>query len=438
VHLIDLVDYPRLQPADLPEDDIVDRVSAGDALPDGQYAFAFVRNGAIYLARDPIGSNKLFFGYDREMRLVAGNRIREVWRCGVPLAGISSCPPGHVVEVSRDGIRDLGGSDLSGRRADLDLDCAAFAEGSRAMLERAFTWLAEKYPGWRFVVCLSGGLDSSVVASFAVEHLPAVTGVSFTYLADDDLRHYANGTPPDMLASVSDDYRCAAEVASALGIPLLPAIRSRHAVAAAVAPSVRLCQDWHDFNVHCATVNLFIAQDVRAAFSGDKVMVLTGDLMNELVCDYSEEQVGDTIYYKIPKVPLDKCRRFFVRGLDTSDREIGVFWAYGLAVWQPFAVLADRYMRVPAPMLATRELKWILNGPLLAPPAAAHVNRAKTRAQVGGKDLGTLGIYHRLGVTEERLRDVWRAQFPGEQPVTCDQFIQFGRYRTPRMRETDH
>ena len=424
VNLINLVDYPQIRYASHSDSDIIDRGLTGRPMPHGQYAFALARENSVYLARDPIGCNKLFFGHDREGRLVVGNRVVQVWRRGAPLSAIGSCPPGHVIEVSRDGTRDLGGSDLSGMRADPAVGIADFCDGSRALLDQAFEWLAEKYKGWRFAVSLSGGLDSSVVASFAAARLPDVTAVSFTYLDVDDLRRHAHGTPVDQLGSASDDYRCAAKVAAALGMPLLPAIRPRQAVAPAIQASVQLCQDWHDFNVHCATVNFFISQDVRAAFAGDKLMVLTGDLMNEYVCDYSEEHVGNTVYYKIPRVPLDKRRRFFVRGLDASDREIGVFWAYGLAVCQPFVVLAERYMRIPASMLAEPDLKWTLNGPLLASEAAPHVNRAKTRAQVGGKDLGTLAIYHQLGIAEEHLRNVWRAQFPTEQPATCDEFIQ--------------
>jgi hypothetical protein len=214
----------------------------------------------------------------------------------------------------------------------------------------------------------------------------------------------------------------------------VPVIRSRDAVAGAIVASVRLCQDWRDFNVHCATVNLFLAQDIRAAFPNEKVVVLTGDLMNEYVCDYRPEEVNGTIYYKLPRVPADKRRKHLVRGLDSSDREIGVFWAYGLVVCQPFAMLADRYMRIPPSMLERPDLKWELNGALLPPVVSAQVNKAKTRAQVGGKDLGTLGIYHQLGVGDEHLRRAWQAQFPGETAASCEEFIQFGRYKTPRFK----
>jgi hypothetical protein len=154
--------------------------------------------------------------------------------------------------------------------------------------------------------------------------------------------------------------------------------------------------------------------------------------MNEYVCDYSEERVGNTVYYKIPRIPLDKRRKYFVRGLDAGDREIGVFSAYGLIGCQPFAVLAERYMRIPAPVLEQPNLKWELNGPLLAPQVMAHVNRAKTRAQVGSKDMGTLGIYHQLGIGEKQLRRAWQDQFPTELPKSSDELIQFGRYKAPR------
>lgn len=429
--LLDIVDYAQIRYRNISNDEIIDGGLNGRPLPCGQYAFAVARDHSVYLTRDPVGCNKLFFGLNGEGRLVAGNRLVGVWHHGVPLAAIGSCPPGHVLEVSRAGVRDLGGSDISSLPADQGLVIADFCDESRAILQQAFQWLAGEFGNCRYVVCLSGGLDSSVAASFAAQCLPHVIAASFTYLDPDDLRRHALGAPVGDLATASEDFRCAAKVASALGLPLLPVVRSRQAVAGAIRSSVQLCQDWRDFNVHCATVNLFLAQDIRAAFPGEQVAVLTGDLMNEYVCDYREEQVGNTIYYKLPRIPLDKRRRYLVRGLDAGDREIGVFSAYGLIACQPFVVLAERYMSIPARMLASPDLKWKLNGPLLAPEVTAHVNRAKTRAQVGGKDLGSLGIYHELGIGEAQLRRQWQDQFPGEAPQTCDDFIQFGRYKAP-------
>ena len=431
VKFLAIIEYPQIRFADWSADDIIDRGVGGDPLPSGQYALALVRGHSVLLARDPIGCNKLFFGINSEGQLVVGNRALQVWRCGVTLAAMVSCPPGHVLEVYKGEVRDVGGSDLSTTVPDETLSVEDFTTESRATLDRAFDWLASEFKDSRFVVCLSGGLDSSVIASFAASRLSNVAAASFTYLNRDDLRRHALGAPADELA-VSEDFRCATAVAGALEMPLLAVVRPREAVAGAVHSSVQLCQDWRDFNVHCATVNLFLAQDIRAAFPGERVVVLTGDLMNEYVCDYREEQVGTTIYYKVPRVPMSKRRRYFVRGLDAGDREIGVFSAYGLIACQPFALLAEHYMRIPPAMLEQQNLKWMLNGPLLAPPIVAHVNRAKTRAQVGGKDFGTLGIYHELRISEAHLQQTWRADFPTERAEACDEFIQLGRYKAPR------
>jgi hypothetical protein len=430
VKLLAILEYPQIRYADWSADDIIDRGVGGGPLPSGQYALPLVRGDSVLLARDPIGCNKLFFGMNGEGRLVVGNRALQLWRRGVTLTAMASCPPGHVLEVRKGEVRDLGGFDLSATVPDELLRIENFATESRAILDRAFGWLASEKE-CRFVVCLSGGLDSSVIASFAANRLSNVAAASFTYLNGDDLRSHALGAPADELA-VSEDFRCATAVAGALEMPLLAVVRPREAVAGAVHSSVQLCQDWRDFNVHCATVNLFLAQDIRAAFPGERVVVLTGDLMNEYVCDYREEQVGTTIYYKVPRVPMNKRRRYFVRGLDAGDREIGVFSAYGLIACQPFALLAEHYMHIPPAMLEQPDLKWMLNGPLLAPQIVAHVNRAKTRAQVGGKDFGTLGIYHQLGIDEAHLRQTWQADFPTERAQTCDEFIQFGRYKAPR------
>jgi len=431
MELIDLIDYPTVRYAPASDSVVLDQSLSSGRLPPGQYAFALRRGKSVHLARDPIGCNKLFFGFDREGRLVVGNRVVRVWQRGVPLAAIASCPPGHVLEVSRDGVVKLAGHELSDVAADAEPSIAHFQAETRAILGRAFAWLAREFQGCQFAVCLSGGLDSSVVASFAAAHLPGVTAVSFTYLDIDDLRRHALGVPAEQLASASDDFRAAVQVASTLGLPLLPVVRPSGAVAGAIRPSVSLCQDWRDFNVHCATVNLFLAQDIRAAFPGRRVVVLTGDLMNEYVCDYREERVGDAVYYKLPRIPADRRRKYLVRGLDAGDREIGVFWAYGLVACQPFALLAESYMRVPAAMLDRPDVKWTLNAPLVAPAALAHVSKAKTRAQVGGQDMGTLGIYHRLGIGEAELRRLWREQFPGEPAAACDDLIELGRYKRP-------
>ena len=121
---------------------------------------------------------------------------------------------------------------------------------------------------------------------------------------------------------------------------------------------------------------------------------------------------------------------FFVRGLDAGDREIGIFSAFGLLLIQPFAKLADLYLRVPPTIIDKENGKWLLNSSLLTQDVSAVVGRAKCRAQVGGADGGTLGIYHNLGITQENLLAMWASQTGlGHASLKAEALIQFGRYR---------
>jgi asparagine synthetase B (glutamine-hydrolysing) len=285
------------------------------------------------------------------------------------------------------------------------------------------------HQGARFVVCLSGGLDSTIVAGLAARYLPHVTAASFSFLPADQANVLARGDVAANSEVLSDDFRKAYVVAQRLGVNFLPVLRLPSAVAEALPVAVRLGQDWRDFNVHAAVVNVFLAQELRACFGGEKVVVLTGDIMNELVCDYRAEVVDGQVYYPQPRVGLARRRRFFVRGLDAGDREMGVFTGYGLDLCQPYAAVAHHYMTVPARLLEKEDAKWNLNAHMLPDAVRDVVTPGKTRAQVGGKDQGVLGLYHRLGIRQNDLERLWCRQVSQAADRTALDLIQFGRYR---------
>ena len=415
-------------------DDIHVPATTHQALPPGHYAYAQASHESVLLARDPLGCNKLFYGFKDPEELVVTNRILRALELGVPLQGLASCPAGHILRMTEDELCVEHKYDLSRIKSDDDFSLDDFQTRIQRKLVEAFKAVSSAYSGYRFVVCLSGGLDSSIVATMALKHLAAPIAVSFTYLDDADVSKVRNGSTPGELESASDDFRCAEVVADALSMPLHPVIRTRQSVGEVVATTVRLAQDWRDFNVHCAIVNLFLAQDIRAMFPNENVVVLTGDLMNEFVCDYQEEVVESTTYYRLPRVDLEQRRKYLVKGLDAGDREIGVFSEFGLTVCQPFAALAEDYMRVPASFLESSNSKLLLNGFLLPPNVISMVNLTKTRAQVGGKDKGTLGICHRLGIDQQMLYEIWKSHFPAADADACGELIQLGRYRTSLQR----
>jgi asparagine synthetase B (glutamine-hydrolysing) len=258
MELIDLIDYPALRYASLSDSEVLDQGLSSGRLPPGQYAFALRRGRSIHLARDPIGCNKLFFGRNREGHLVVGNRAARVWQQGVPLAAIASCPQGHVLEYratayqarGRDsrcrGCAELSVGDFQRTRT-LDGHCVA-----RAQIERC-----------QFAVCLSGGLDGSVIACSLPHICPGDRG-QLHHLDADGLRRHAMGAGGAACQRFGR-FRAAVRVASTLGLPLLPVVR-RVSSCRRVRPARLALLDWRDFNA--APRSICSSWDIRAAFPG--------------------------------------------------------------------------------------------------------------------------------------------------------------------------
>jgi hypothetical protein len=410
---------------------------SGPPFPAGQYALAREEGSSVLLLRDPLGCNKLFYGRNGSGALVLANRIDRALTHGVMLDDLASVPPGHRVRVSGQDVTVEAGEDLSRLPANAAFDAGEFQQRLADGLTAAFERIARRFPSERIVVCLSGGLDSTLIADFASRSFrDRMHAASFSYINDDELRAWQSGSDTAALTSPSEDFKSARSIAGDLGVPFLPVLRPRESVMSALAPATALCQDFRDFNVHCAIVNLFLAESIRARFPGESVVVLTGDLMNEYVCDYQEEIIDGTVYYPQPRVPLATRRRFLFRGLDAGDREIGVFGGFGLVTCQPYAAVARLYLEIPADLLADRNLKRTLNAPLLRPGLFDRVNAGKFRAQVGGADGGTLGLLHRHKADGALLKKLWAEALPdsqrGDDPWDV---IQVGRYRTqPRTR----
>jgi hypothetical protein len=429
VNFIDLIETPVLCLQPCGATDLVRGAEAGQGLPLGQYATAARVGDRVVIARDPLGCAKAFYGYNRDGDLIVSSRLATLVGRGVALDDIASCPPGRIVQIGPGGERRALGPPVQFQTQAKDFDPELHSHQAKARLADAFALLAQRHRGARFVVCLSGGSDSSIVAGFAAKYLPGAVCCTFSFRAADS--ETGAGQRSEERAAASDDFHAADRVAQYLSMPFVPVWRARSAVRDALPLAVSLCQDWRDFNVHCAVVNLFLAQDIRARFPDDEVVVLTGDLMNEYLCDYREETVDGQTYYRQPRVDLGRRRDFFVMGLDAGDREIGVFGAYGLTVYQVYALLADLYMTIPAGELERPDFKHQLNGPLLTDGLSALVSRQKTRAQVGGHDMGVLGVCHRMGIRSEYLQALWRdAVAPDAEVRDVLDLIQVGKYRT--------
>jgi hypothetical protein len=407
----------------------------------GQFALTLSDERCHYLIRDRIGLNKLFFHLNRDTgELTVGNFIRDVATATQDYGRIFAVPPAHYLRVDRptqdiaciryydinDHVEKLPALEPEELRARVD-----------ATLSDLFSELSVKFGDARVFVCLSGGLDSTIIAAYARKFLRDPTAVTFSHATPQlnspgvytgESLHLINAADP----LLSEDFWSAARIAGALKMPFA-AVLCRKSLDRDLLRDVLIHgQDWRDFNVHCAWVNHEIGRSLRREYPDDSLVVVTGDLMNEFVADYQPVEYGGAVYYPQPNVPKHRLRRFFVYGLEAGDREIGIFHQFGIVTVQPYSALAELYLSVPGTMLERPDAKETLNLPLITDPQVqALVSRVKVRAQVGGKEGGTLALFHHQHMDQESLLSSWHAIFePLTKGAMKDNLITTGRYRT--------
>ncbi|HYI37895.1 MAG TPA: asparagine synthase-related protein [Thermoleophilaceae bacterium] len=368
--------------------------------------------GPWRIARDRLGLGKLFWapGSSGDVEL-ASLPVRLVEQ-GHALADIRAVP--------RDFLSDLpGGGPARSPREEVERAAEPPAAAIRAALDAYLAAIARAYPSRAVYVCLSGGLDSSGIASLVCDHFPAAVAVSFEL---------------DRGGRQSDDRLAAERVASELGLPLLEATADGDELLGYLDAVLANGADWRDFNVHAGLVNACLAATIRTAEQTPDTapLVFTGDLANEFLVDYHAETYAGVTHYRLPRLAPAALRSGLVEGLDTSHREVGVFGGWALSVVQPYAVAVDAYMSIPEQFLELPDRKERLCREVFGERLPGFVyERPKARAQTGGAEGGgVLGLCVDEGIDGQWLRRRFCKLHGGAPEAELGRFIRAGRYRS--------
>jgi asparagine synthetase B (glutamine-hydrolysing) len=405
--------------------DAVTGLATTDGPLRGRFAWTSGRSdGGVMLARDRLGLNKLFLAIHDSGRVLAANYLIDLVERGVPFESIYSVPAGHVLDLDPEQERVALSPYIDvGRGAGLaHAGPEEVARDLRAELEVWFSRLAAQFGRAKISICLSGGLDSGIIAALAKQYFSDLTAYTCTFSE--------NG------ASTSEDAMYAERLAEFLRIPLRPVPASSDEVVAALDDALCYGQDWRDFNVHCAIVNEILARAMRRdceTYGPDApVLVLTGDLANEFLADYAPVPYEGQEYYRLPGIGPADLRLTLIRGLDAGDREVGIFNHHGLDVFQPYGLVVDQFLRLPGSFIAGERSKQALARAVAGDLLPGFIfDRVKVRAQIGSstQPTGILPLLIQRGNHAGWLRAAFCRLFNIDDESFLNRFIRAGRYR---------
>ncbi len=386
----------------------------------GRFATAHQDRDHVLLTRDKLGLNKLFFAIDPTRGVVAANYLIDLVDGDIPFEAIYSVPADATIEIDlRQRAIAIHRYHYLPRTAGSHADPAGVLKAVGERLNRHIELIAETFRDATVVICLSGGADSGLVAALAKEYFS--NAVAYTYT-------YTDGT-----LTLRDDAVSAEQLAAHLGLRFRLVKASPREVIRAVRRAIRAGQDWRDFNVHCAIVNEILAEAIATDIAHDaethRTVVLTGDLMNEILGDYTPVQYRNTVYYQLPTLNPDRLRVSLVRGVQTGDREVGVFRSHSLDVVQPYALVVEELLQLPSSIHKANVIHALAGDRL---PAGIYC-RPKTRAQIGDTDVrrGILPLLVDSGRDARWLEDEFCNIFKISDHSMLRRFIRAGVYRYP-------
>ena len=151
--------------------------------------------------------------------------------------------------------------------------------------------------------------------------------------------------------------------------------------------------------------------------------------MNEYVADYESEMIDGVEYYPQVKQSNAVRQRYFIKGLDSSDRENGVFNYFNIPIFQPYSFIDLYYKKLPKKYLDRKNIKHELNRKLIDNTIYRLVSKKKVRAQVGDRGMGILSYMIKNKIFQKNLEQMFCKYFNLRKDFISS-FIDVGTYRT--------
>ena len=135
--------------------------------------------------------------------------------------------------------------------------------------------------------------------------------------------------------------------------------------------------------------------------------------MNEFFADYQTEVINSKKYYNVPNTNFKIKQKAFIVGLETSDREVGIFNFYGIKLRQIFSIARDLAYSIPEKKLKIKNFRQQIHQKLINKNIYKHMYPTKIRAQLGKSKISPTIPYslEKNGINSSKLKKIWLSLF---------------------------
>ena len=380
----------------------------------GQFSFFIKDKQFIYMGRDEMGTKKMFFTFKKNKIFHSKNFLDLTKIKKIDLNKIYSVPQNSIIKIKKNKIvnktffkKNFHKKNKINLKNEEDIE-----------LKKFFKILNKQYKS--VIILLSGGLDSAIIANYAKK-----------YFKKNCYALTASYSPKTSLKKkiISQDLKVSKSICEKLDINHLNVFFDDNFIKKNLVKILYSCQDWRDYNVHCAVINFACANYIKKNFKDKNIAVITGDFMNEYFSDYDQVIVKNKIYYKQLKKNNKIKQRFFIKGLDSSARETGVFNFFKIPIFQPYHCVKSFYELLSLNNLKNKKSKYKFNKKFLPDKIFKIVNYSKIRAQHDPITGGVIGYFYKKNINQNKLIKIFNKNFKTNN-LFLKNFINLGSYKT--------
>ena len=394
---------------------------------EGSFSYFKKYKNYFVIARDHLGCKKIFWGISTKKKVIFSDNFIDLYSKIKNVKSIRSCPAGFAIYINKKGkiIKKVNIKRLNNNYSFINLK-----NYSNKIKKKILFYLEgiRKLYGNKVYVCLSGGLDSTIIAYLAKLVFKDVVAISCSMLSDKQYKMLFYNKNLDKNFKLSDDFENARKISKELDIKFKGIYFPESNCIKDLKKTMYACQDWRDYNVHCAILNFQIAKKLISDKSYKNEPVITGDMMNEYLADYKSEKIKGKEYYPQMKQLPSVKQRYFMRGLDSSDRENGIFSFFEIPIFQPYSFVDLYYKYLPKKYLNKKKIKELLNGNIVNKKILNLISKKKMRAQIGGKSGGILSYMIKKNIFQKNLEQKFCKDFKISKKFISS-FIEVGAYK---------